>query len=132
MEISGKALWICGGIGAVSVVCCISLGIAVRSQGQLLDRLQADVQAIADVRQADDLAMAMRDKLYKGAQSNAQNKYDILDGVQSGAAGLSDADYLDALRRVYPQDTDGSADAAGKSAARLPKAGSAGSNDADR
>ena len=132
MDISGKALWICGGIGAATVLCCIALGVAVRSQGQIIDRLQADVQAIADVRQADDLAQSMRDKLYQGARNNAQSKYVILDGVQSGAAGLSDADYLDALRRVYPQDTDGSADAAGKSAAGLPQAGSAGIHDADR
>lgn len=132
MDISGRALWICGGICAAAIVCCIALGLAVRSQGQLIDRLQVDVQVNTKAIQAADIAQAMRDKLYQGARNDAQSKYVILDGVQSGAAGLSDADYLDAMRRVYPQDTGGSTDAAGKSAAGLPSAGSAASHDADR
>ncbi len=124
MDISSKALWICGGIGVVAIVCCIALGIAVRSQGQLIDRLQADVRINTQARQAADIAQAMRDTLYQKAESDAQDKAAMLDGISDCS---SDADTLARLQRVFGQGANAGDNATGQSACRVPDASGPGS-----
>ncbi len=119
----GKLLWITGGIGAAAIICCIALGIAIRNQSKTIDRLEADIQDYASVREADASSQSVKTQKDQEAQSNAQAKTDILNGISCDA---SDDDVLDDLRRVFIEGANKNTDAAGKSACRLPDAGSPG------
>ena len=118
---SGKLLWITGGIGAAAIICCIALGIALRNQSKTIDRLEADIQAYASVREADASSQSVKMQKDQEAQGNAQAKTDILNGISCDA---SDDDALADLRRVFVESANKNTDAAGKSACRLPDAGS--------
>ena len=120
---SGKLLWITGGIGAAAIICCIALGIALRNQSKTIDRLEADIQAYDSVREADASSQSVKVQKDQEAQSNAQTRTDILNGIPCDA---SDDDALAGLRRVFVEGANKNTDAAGKSACRLPDAGSAG------
>ena len=120
---SGKLIWIAGGIGAAAIICCIALGIALRNQSKTIDRLEADIQAYASVREADASSQSVKTQKDQEAQSNAQAKTDILNGITCDA---SDDDALAGLRRVFVKSANKNTDATGKSACRLPDAGSPG------
>lgn len=120
---SGKLIWIAGGIGASAIICCIALGIALRSQSKTIDRLEADIQAYASVREADASSQSVKTQKDQEAQSNAQAKTDVLNGISCDA---SDDDALADLRRVFIEGANKNTDAAGKSACRLSDAGSPG------
>lgn len=118
---SSKLFWIAGGIGAAAIICCIALGIALRNQGKTIDRLEADIQDYASVRDADASSQSVKTQKDQEAQANAQAKTDILNGISCDA---SDDDALDRLRRVFIEGANKNTDATGKSACRLPDAGS--------
>lgn len=120
---SGKLIWIAGGIGAAAIICCIALGIALRNQSKAIDRLEADIQAYASVREADASSQSVKTQKDQEAQGNAQAKTDILNGISCDA---SDDDALADLRRVFIEGANKNTDAAGKSACRLSDAGSPG------
>ena len=120
---SGKLLWITGGIGAAAIICCIALGIALRNQSKDIDLLEADIQAYASVREADASSQSVKTQKDQEAQGNAQAKTDILNGITCDA---SDDDALAGLRRVFVESANKNTDSAGKSACRLPDAGSPG------
>lgn len=128
MDAKGKLLWLFGCLSATAIICCIALGLSLRSQGQLINRIQADVQIILDVRKADELAQSLRDNLYREAHYNAQAKYDALENIPDG---LLDADWLDALRRgLRLTGGDGGADTTGKPDAANATPGATGGADA--
>ncbi len=131
MDAKGKLLWLFGCLSATAIICCIALGLSLRSQGQLIDRIQADVQIILDVRKADDLAQVLRDELYKEAQGNAREKNDILDGIKVDP-DLPDADFFRPLLRVLPESSNSSDLPTGKPDGGLPSASSAGKTSSDR
>ena len=120
---SGRLLWITGGIGAAAIICCIALGIALRNQSKTIDRLEADIQAYASVREADASSQSVKTQKDQEAQSNAQAKTDILNGI---SCDTSDDAALAGLRRVFVESANKNTDSAGKSACRLPDAGSPG------
>lgn len=116
----GRLLWITGGIGAAAIICCVALGIALRNQSKIIDRLEADIQAYASVREADASSQSVKTQKDQEAQGNAQAKTDILNGISCDA---SDDDALAGLRRVFLEGTNKNIDAAGKSSCRLSDAG---------
>lgn len=120
---SGKLLWITGGIGAAAIICCIALGIALRNQSKTIDRLEVDIQVYDSAREADASSQSVKTQKDQEAQSNAQAKTDILNGISCDA---SDDDALADLRRVFIEGTNKNTDAAGKSSCRLSDAGSPG------
>lgn len=125
MNFSSKALWIVGSIGAAAVVCCIALAIALRSQGQAIDRIEADLKAVVEVREADTNAQTLKAQKDQEAQANAKAKTEIVNAISDCA---SDDDALAELRRVFTKGANNGADATAKPACRLPDAGSAGSS----
>ena len=125
MDLSGKALLITGVIGAAALVCCIALGFTLRSQGQAIDRLEADLKAVVEVRDADTNAQNLKAQKDQEAQANAKAKTEIVNGISDCA---SDDDALAELRRVFTTGANNGADATAKPACRLPDAGSAGSS----
>lgn len=124
MDLSGKALWIIGSIGAAAIVCCIALGIAMRVQGQAIDRLEKSLQDVAKVRSADADAQDVKAQKDHEAQANAKEKTEIVNAIPDCA---SDDDALAELRRVFSKGANDGSDTAAKSACRLPDAGSSGS-----
>ena len=118
MDLSNKALWIAGGIGAAALVCCIALGIALRSQGKIEDRQQADIEALSNVHDADNKAQLVNDSAKKKADKDAQKKAAILEGVSTD---LDDPDFVHGLQRgLRGEDTDIGAGSAGKPAGTVP------------
>lgn len=123
MDLSNKALWIAGGIGAAAIVCCIALGIALRSQGKIEDRQQADIDALDTVRKADNTAQAVNDAAKKKADEDAQKKASIIDGI---APDIHGPDLVRELQRgLRGEDTDSGAGSAGKSAGTVSASGHA-------
>lgn len=120
---SGKLILITGGIGVAAIICCIALGIALRNQSKTIDRLEADIQDYASVREADISSQSVKAQKDQEAQSNAQEKTDILNGIPCDA---SDDDALAGLRRVFIEGANKNTDSAGKYACRLSDAGSPG------
>lgn len=131
MDAKGKLLWLFGTLSVAAIVCCVALGVSLRSQGQLIDRIQADVQSVLDARKADEMAQSLRDELYRETQSNARDKNDILDGIKVDPA-LPDADFFRPLLRVFPEGADGSAGPSAKPDGGLSHPGSPVSADSDR
>ncbi len=112
MDITGKTLWICGGTSAAALVCCIALGLTVRSQGQLIDRLQADARAVDVVRDADAESQTVAEGAKRKADEDAQKKAAIVDGV---SADLDNPDFVRGLQRgLRGENANSGADPAGK------------------
>lgn len=127
---SNSVLWICGGIGAAALICCLVLGIAVHSQGQLIDKLQLEVQAIVTAREADAEAQIANDAAKKKADNDAQKKREIVDGVQTS---LPDPDFVHGMQRgLRGESADGNTAPPAKSSGTVPGADDAAGTAADR
>ncbi|MDY0258655.1 MAG: hypothetical protein RBR41_03185 [Desulfovibrio sp.] len=118
-------------LAALAIFCTVSLfanaflAWRLSSAVDEVERLESTVTNLRAARQADSLAQSLRDKLYREAEDNAQAKYNALESIPDG---LSDADWLDAVRYgLRSKGGDGGTDTAGKPDAANATPGTAGS-----
>ena len=129
MNFSNKAIWIVGSIGAAAVVCCIALGIALRSESKVENRQQADIKALSNVHNADNSAQIVNDAAKKKADEDAQKKASIIDRIPADIHG---ADLVRELQRgLRGESADPGADSAGKPAGTVPASDHAAGTDAN-
>lgn len=123
-------LTILGMLACASLAINAALLIAYRSAQEDRENLRIELATLAIGRKAADAAGVIHAQLQQKAFNDEQRKNMLLDQAALNSPGLDDHDFLDALRRVLTTAPNCADSTAGKSASRLPLAGSAGGHDA--
>ncbi len=108
-----RALAVIAGLCAASLVVNGFMAWRLSCAGDVIERLELTVTNLRAARRADETSQSLRDRLYQEAHENARKKYDALENIPDG---LSDIDWLDAVRNgLRSKGGNSGTDAAGKS-----------------
>ena len=120
-------LW--GAIGAVLIAAALCLVYSWKLEADRAAELEAQVQRLEQRIQADDAAIAQRDKARREAEQKAK---ELRDEIQQGFEGLSDDDVACRLHRIMCPEGSGAGNpdaAPGKSSSGMPAAPKAGGHE---
>ena len=115
--------WLSVSLGCVSILLLIVSIFLVYDRGRLLERrveLERTVAELKASRDADKVAMSMREELIKEAHDAAQCKQRELDRLTHDMVGLDDSAFLDLLHRVLSKDGNSGSQPSPKPAGTVP------------
>ena len=109
-----------GLLGAILIVGALGMVYSWKIQADRAHELETQIERLEQRIQANDAAIAERDKARREAEQKAQEQRDALHEIEKNGADMLDRDFLDRLRGVCFPNGNNCAGATGKPAGRLP------------